>query len=72
MCLRGEEFVGGSENILRLDGQQAGFGIGMAGVVAAALGAAENFESGAEGTVSAGVGGSIDAHNGADEGAGEV
>jgi hypothetical protein len=72
MGLGCEEFVGGPQHIFRLDGQQPGFRRSMAGVVAAALGAAQDFEPGPEWTVAAGVGGPIDAHNRPDEGASQV
>jgi hypothetical protein len=72
MGFRGEEVAGGAENIFGLDGQQAGFRLRVAGVVAAALGAAQYLESGTEWTVSAGIGGPIDADDGADQGAGQV
>ena len=47
--LLGEEFVGGTEDVVGLDGQQAGIGLGAARVVEAAAGTAQHAGAGATG-----------------------
>src|SRR5579863_679496 len=68
----GGELIGGAENIIRRDGEHAGFRRGAASVIAKAVGAAQHTEARAEGTVAGGVGGAEDADDGASECAGEM
>ncbi len=67
-----EQFIGGAEHIVRRDRQQAGIGLGAAGVVAAAAWAAQHAGARAVRAVAAGIGGTVDADDRAAESAGQM
>src|ERR1035437_1244517 len=71
-CLRIKQRSGRTQHVLGLDGQQARLRSLIASVVAAALGASQNFELRPERPVAGWIGGAVDAHNRASESAGQV
>ena len=71
-ALLGQQFVGGTQHVFRRDGQQARLGRSAAGVIAAALGAAQHAGARAVRPVAAGIGGTVDAHDRPAESAGQM
>src|ERR1039458_7829308 len=70
--LLGEQLVGGAEDIVWRNGEQAGIWFGTARIVAAAVGAAKDAGARAVGAVATGIGGTVDADDTATESAGQM